>query len=55
MIDLQFAMAQSRDYHPPMRLPEFESPDRSLEDCAVCIYLPAGGERNLRVRRSGLG
>ena len=36
-IDLQFAVVKTYDYHPPMRLPDPESPDRSLGDCAICM------------------
>ena len=35
--DPQFAAAKTYDYHPPMRLPDPESPDRSLGDCAICM------------------
>ena len=35
--DLQFATVKTYDYHPPMRLPDPESPDRSLGDCAICM------------------
>lgn len=33
----QFKVAKTYDYHPPMRLPDPESPDRSLGDCAICM------------------
>jgi hypothetical protein len=36
-IDLQFATVKTYDYHPPMPLPDSESPDRSLGDCAICM------------------
>ncbi|KAF9779793.1 hypothetical protein BJ322DRAFT_1086479 [Thelephora terrestris] len=33
----RFKAAKVYDYHPPMRLPDPESPDRSLGDCAICM------------------
>ena len=36
-IDLQFVAVKTYDYHPPMRLADSESPDRSLGDCAICM------------------
>ena len=45
----QLAAAKVYDYHPPMRLPDPESPDRSLGDCAICMDAitvgPPAGER----------
>jgi hypothetical protein len=36
-VGFQFKAAKVYDYHPPMRLPDPESPDRSLGDCAICM------------------
>ncbi|KIK08978.1 hypothetical protein K443DRAFT_127958 [Laccaria amethystina LaAM-08-1] len=33
----RFTVAQLYDYHPPMPLPDFESPEQSLGDCAICM------------------
>jgi len=33
----QFAHAKAYDYHPPMPLPDAESPEKSLGDCAICM------------------
>ncbi|KAJ3503089.1 hypothetical protein NLJ89_g8591 [Agrocybe chaxingu] len=33
----RFAQAKSYDYHPPMPLPDSESPEQSLGDCAICM------------------
>ncbi|KAF9644702.1 hypothetical protein BDM02DRAFT_3190363 [Thelephora ganbajun] len=33
----RFTTVKTYDYHPPMRLPDPESPDRSLGDCAICM------------------
>ena len=48
-IDLQFVAVKTYDYHPPMHLPDSESPDRSLGDCAICmdtiIIDPPAGEK----------
>ena len=46
---LQFTTVRAYDYHPPMRLPDSESPDRSLGDCAICMDAitvdPPAGEK----------
>lgn len=46
---LQFTTVRTYDYHPPMRLPDSESPDRSLGDCAICMDAitvdPPAGEK----------
>ena len=48
-VGLQFTTVKTYDYHPPMPLPDSESPDRSLGDCAICmdaiIVDPPAGER----------
>ena len=36
-IDIKFKAVKTYDYHPPMRLPDPESPDRSLGDCVICM------------------
>lgn len=33
----RFKATQGYDYHPPMPLPDSESPDQSLGDCAICM------------------
>ncbi|KAF7969695.1 hypothetical protein HWV62_26216 [Athelia sp. TMB] len=33
----RFHKAQTYDYHPPMSLPDPESPEQSLGDCAICM------------------
>ncbi|KZP30544.1 hypothetical protein FIBSPDRAFT_777298 [Athelia psychrophila] len=33
----RFVKAKSYDYHPPMPLPDPESPEQSLGDCAICM------------------
>lgn len=33
----QFIKAQPYDYHPPMPLPDPESPEQALGDCAICM------------------
>ena len=49
ILEHQFATAKTYDYHPPMRLPDPESPDPSLGDCAICmdaiIVDPSAGEK----------
>jgi hypothetical protein len=49
MVDPQFKAVKTYDYHPPMRLPDPESPDRSLGDCAICMDAiaidPTAGEK----------
>jgi len=48
---LEFTTVRTYDYHPPMRLPDSESPDRSLGDCAICmdaiIFDPPAGEKGI--------
>jgi len=34
---IQFAAIKTYDYHPPMPLPDPESPEQSLGDCAICM------------------
>lgn len=45
----QFVTAKTYDYHPPMGLPDSESPECSLGDCAICmdaiIIDPPAGEK----------
>jgi hypothetical protein len=49
MVNPQFKAVKTYDYHPPMRLPDPESPDRSLGDCAICmdaiVIDPNAGEK----------
>ncbi|KAF8159628.1 hypothetical protein B0H34DRAFT_704239 [Crassisporium funariophilum] len=33
----RYAHVKSYDYHPPMPLPDSESPEQSLGDCAICM------------------
>ena len=48
-INPQFKVVKTYDYHPPMRLPDPESPDRSLGDCVICmdaiVIDPSAGEK----------
>lgn len=34
---LQYSAPKTYDYHPPMALPDTESPEKSLGDCAICM------------------
>jgi hypothetical protein len=33
----QYVIGQTYDYHPPLPLPDPESPEQSLGDCAICM------------------
>ena len=33
----QYSHPKTYDYHPPMALPDTESPEKSLGDCAICM------------------
>jgi hypothetical protein len=37
IVAAQYKAVKTYDYHPPMRLPDSESPDRSLGDCSICM------------------